>query len=306
MNITYLLFVHDNPSHVYRLIKRLETPNTDFFLHIDSKTKDDFSSIVSLSNVHVASKRFSIDWGGISMVEALLFCCSELLKVYKGGVVVFLSGYDYPIKNNEYIHSYLSQYREFNFVAASPIGSKSCSWLNHGKRRVNCYALRLSSKEIATIEPGKIDFSNMRQFAKVCYFNPPLLWKAFRIFCFYPKRVHPGYLKAYGGEFWWVLSYNSIRKIVDFSAIHPDFLNWHQNTSIPDELFIQTLAYNILPQSSIKNTCLRYIHWKTASSPDSIQLEDMALIEQIVKEKDFLFARKILDDTVCECIDKLV
>lgn len=239
MTLTYLLFVHNNPAQVYRLVKRLNAPKVDFFIHVDAKAKEDFNNLLCFPNVNFSSKRFSIEWGGITMVEALLFCCQELLEKNRGEMVCFLSGQDYPVKSNEYIQSYLQKYPTCNFVTGNYIPSPNCSWLEHGRRRIKCYALRLGAKSIATVEPRCFNWNNFRQLFKVLKYRPGCLLKAISVLLFWSRRIHPAYLLPVGGEFWWVLPVLSLEKVIAYVKIHPDFTAWHKYTSSPDELFFQ-------------------------------------------------------------------
>lgn len=300
MNVIYLIFVHDKPAHLKRLLERLNAPWVDFFIHVDKKSSEDFIFLNQYSNVHVVS-HYSIEWGGITMVEALLFCCKELLKVCKGDYIFFLSGYDYPVKSNEYIQSYLMSHKKVNYVAASPILSNKCNWLEHGRRRIECYALRLGTKSIATIEAQCFNMADIRQLLKVLRYSPSSFLKAMQIVLFYPQRKHPKNLKPYGGEFWWVLPNSSLEQLVIYVDTHPDFIEYHRGTSIPDELFFSTLVYNLFPKSSIANSCLRYVNWIKGNSPSVI--ENATLLNRLIDNGNILFARKVLDTKICDFVD---
>lgn len=306
INITYLIFAHSNPNFLQHLITRLQSPQTDFFIHIDSKSKEDFSIITSTSNIFFAKKTFNIEWGGITMVEALLSVCSELSQVCKGEMVIFLSGTDYPFKSNFYINNYLEKYKNTNFINGHKIPSNLCNWKEGGRRRIECYALRLQERCIATIEPRKLSVNNLKQFCKVLLKNPIKIVQALHIFCTYPQRKHPQYLTPYGGEFWWILPIHSIKRILKYVETHYDFLNYHKNTSNPDELFFNTLIYNLFTKEEISNNCLRYIKWKNnQSSPENITINDTKLIQNCLRQSDVLFCRKIDSIETCQFIDNL-
>lgn len=305
MNITYLIFTHTNPTFLKHLIERLQAPDTDFFIHIDKKSKESFSQLHSTPNIHFAKKRFDIKWGGISMVEALLSACEELVNVCKGKTIVFLGGTDYPIKSNQYINDYLESHKNINFIQGYSLPTTSLNWTEGGRRRIECYALRLQERSIATIEPHTLTFNNLKQMAKVLLKNPHKIRQALQIFFKYPPRKHPDYLTPYGGEFWWVLPINSIKRILKYTQEHPDFFFYHKNTSIPDELFFNTLIYNLYNEKEITNNCLRYIKWKDKPSPEDITKEDYALINECIKDPDILFMRKISSTEICKLADKL-
>lgn len=305
MNITYLIFAHANLPFLEHLINRLKAPNTDFFIHIDKKSKENFKNLTSIPNVYFAQKRFDIKWGGISMVEALLSTCEELTNVCKGEMIVFLGGTDYPVKSSQYINDYLENHRNTNFIQGYPLPTTSLNWTEGGRRRIECYALQLQDRSIATIEPHALTFNNLKQMIKVLLKNPYKIKQALQIFFKYPPRKHPNYLTPYGGEFWWILPINSIKHILKYTKEHPDFFSYHKNTSNPDELFFNTLIYNLYNKKEITNNCLRYIKWRNKPSPESITKEDYELINKYIKEPNTLYMRKINDIEVCQLIDNL-
>ena len=114
ITITYLIFAHNNAEFLLNLIEQLSYPHCSFYIHIDRKSKEDFSTIQKLANVRFTSKNIEIDWGGISMVEALISSCQEIIDLKLGDTIVFLSGNDFPIKSNEYIYKYLNDNRDKN------------------------------------------------------------------------------------------------------------------------------------------------------------------------------------------------
>lgn len=308
MKITYLIFAHENLSQLHRLISQLNATNVDFFCHIDVKCKEDISFLNQYKNVHLSKRRYSIDWGGITQVLALIACCRELCEKYKDDekrMVCLLSGYDYPIKSNDYIYNFFLAHSNLNFMAAMSIPNVRSNWTDHGRRRIECYAVRLGAKSIATIEPRKFSWGNIRQLAKVLYYNPKKMVSALGKL-FKSKRKHPRFLKPYGGEFWWILPLSSIFKIVTYIDDHPDFLNYHYDTSNPDELCFQTLAYNLFPQESMICNCLRWVNWRGGVSPQNITLQDKEKLKKVFLRKDILFVRKVADAEVSDYINSLI
>lgn len=308
MKITYLIFAHNNLPQLQRLIMQLNAENVDFFCHIDAKCSEDYSFLLQHDNVQICEQRHSIDWGGITQVQALLACCRELCMKYGDGekrMVCLLSGYDYPIKSNEYIYNYFSIHYKLNFISAIPIPNPRSNWTDHGRRRIECYAVRLGPRAIATIEPKCFNYTNMRQLAKVAYYNPRMLFKALSKL-FAARRVHPDGLQPYGGEFWWALPLESIQNLLSYVDEHPEFLEYHRNTSNPDELFFQTLVYNLFPKEFIADNCLRWVNWKGGVSPQNISLCDKRKLQVVSLKKDILFVRKVADGEVSAYINSLI
>ena len=65
MRVAHLIMAHKNPSQLARLIKKLEHPEADFFIHIDKKV--DITAFLELGdNNHIKfiNKRTLVNWGG--------------------------------------------------------------------------------------------------------------------------------------------------------------------------------------------------------------------------------------------------
>ena len=302
ITITYLIFAHNNAEFLLNLIEQLSYPHCSFYIHIDRKSKEDFSTIQKLANVRFTSKNIEIDWGGISMVEALISSCQEIIDLKLGDTIVFLSGNDFPIKSNEYIYKYLNDNRDKNFITGGRMLTPECNWEEYGRRRLECYALRVGNRKIATIEPHKLSISNLKQLVKTIIYSPNNIVKALSIWRKYPQRKHPNNLKPYSGEFWWVLPSVSLKTIISYIAAHPEFLRYHQNTSNPDEIIFNTLAHNLLPHENIMNSCLRYIKWTNSPSPSNVTIKDKKIIYECLSNPDTLFIRKVDSVETCNFI----
>lgn len=228
--------------------------------------------------------------------------------------VILLSESDYPVKSAEYIKQYLSSKGEVDFEIATPLPDENPMrspggyWLEGGRRRLECYALRLGAKSIATIEPRRFNIGNIRQLGKVVIKNPRKIPAAIKIFLFNKKRRHPHGIVPCGGEFWFGLRGGTVRQILDFEKARPDFFDYHHWTSIPDEVLLPTLVHHLVPENEIAGHTLRYINWKEngSASPEYFKQDDEALLREKVMDKDCLFVRKVADEAVCDLIDRMV
>lgn len=294
--------VHDNPQQVCRLVKKLNGENINFIIHVDKSSKCDFSSLESYPNLQIVEPSVAVGWGKMGAVNSELLCCRQNIK---SGVVVLLSGHDYPVKTNNYIFEYLKKNQDRDFVTAYSIPSKDNGLLEGGRRRLECYVIDLKPKEQATIEPRKFNIGNIRQLIKILIYNPLCLFKAFKIILFYKKRVHPQYLTPFGGEYWWVLRTETIKEILNFVDTHADFLEYHSHSAIPDEIVFPTIVWNLTPGTTI-NSCCRYINWHKGKSPKDLTLEDRDIINDCLVNPDYLFVRKISNSSTLDYIDNKI
>jgi len=305
MVLSYLLLVHSGLSNVKRLIKSISTEESKVYVHVDIKNDEDLSIIERLSNVKLIKRRFNIQWGGFSIIAALIECLKE---IQSDGCefVILLSGADYPVKNKSYIKKYIDKYGNTDFIQGEVIPSEKCHWLEGGRRRLECYALRLRDKEIATVEPRTLNLGNIRQFIKTMKFTPDKIWDFLKIYMTFPQRRHPETLKPYSGEMWWGLRMSTINKLLSYIDEHPEFVEYHKATCIPDEIFFSTLVYNLIPHNEINNDCLRFINWDNGNpgnSPNNLTLSDVLTIDKVIAADKYLFARKVTDETVINYIN---
>lgn len=262
MSICYIILAHSDLLLVAEQIKMLDSPSSCFLIHIDAKSREKLPDyVLTKENVRFADERFDIVWGDISMVEAVMKCACQALKNFtEADYFILLSGNCFPVKTADYICKYIHDSGFANFITSFRIPSDDCAWLEGGRRRLNCYAVRVNQRDIATIEPGKINCGNMRQFGKIItYCNLKAFFKALRILIFANKRSFPAQIQAYGGEFWWRLNRISIEKIMEYYYSNEIFREEMIYTSIPDEIVFPTLVNSLC--TNVKNINLTFVNW---------------------------------------------
>ena len=81
MRIAYLILAHNTPNHLARLVRALDSPNVDFFIHVDRKSDiSRFRDRLSQPNVAFLKDRIAVYWGDFSDVEATVRLIKEALK----------------------------------------------------------------------------------------------------------------------------------------------------------------------------------------------------------------------------------
>lgn len=249
----------------------------------------------------------------MNIVFALLDCLQDIQRKCHGDYVILMSESDYPVKSNGYIQRLLADHNK-DFITitplphTNPLHTPGGHWLEGGRRRYECYALRLKANSLATIEPRKINIGNIRQFVKILRDNPVKLFQALKIFIYYPKRKHPVNINPCGGDLWFILRKETVRKILEFCAENSDYLEYCKGTANLDELFIPTLVNHLVANSERENTTLRYINWQDngVSSPANLSLNDKKLLTECILNPNCLFVRKVQDMEVCYFIDETI
>lgn len=119
MRHAFLILAHNYPEELRRLIQALDHPDNDIFIHLDAKSQlqpEEFITIPTHSKV-VFVPRHEVTWGGVSQIIAEL----ELYDVayHSGDYRYFhlLSGVDYPLKSQDYIHQFFITHDGENFIS---------------------------------------------------------------------------------------------------------------------------------------------------------------------------------------------
>ena len=106
----YLIMAHNEFDMLRRLLKELDDPRNDIYLHIDKKAKGFDFNILRNSVKHsqlILIPGMNIYWGTISQVK----CELRLMQAAAKGQYHYyhlLSGSDFPLKSQDYIHEYLA------------------------------------------------------------------------------------------------------------------------------------------------------------------------------------------------------
>ena len=118
MKFAYLIMAHDNQKQLLLLLKLLDQPENDIYLHIDKKSKeidcDILNKSVNKGRLHIYSK-YCVYWGDFSQTQCQVFLLSEAVKEYHD-YYHLISGHDLPIKNPEEIQEFFESNKGKEFV----------------------------------------------------------------------------------------------------------------------------------------------------------------------------------------------
>lgn len=312
MEINYIILAHKAPLQLARLLERLFTRESRFYIHIDKdvdiypfrKELGHFSNVFFLTD----EQRISAVWADFAMVQATLNCMQQIIADKRKGYCVLMSGQDYPIKSSAYINDFLSRQYGANFIEGYPILPSECPEL--GRKRINRYKINLSkTRNDILLFPsifdkefyGNANFQSFWVLAKrksivSCL---EILPQTLR------KRRFPSYLQPYKGSQWWAFPIETIHFIDDFINGHPGYLSYHLYTFAPDEIFFQSIIHSMLDKVRIHEE-VTYVNWP----PDNLGpllLKEINFEEVMEKGRDKLFARKFdieIDSKILDLIDR--
>lgn len=297
MRYAYLILAHNNWQQLRRLIHLLDSPNADFYIHIDRRAKDfrlsEFENVCQYSGAYFYSE-FENYWGSYRLVE------SELLLLEKATTKHYdyyhlLSGTDLPIKPRAYVEDFFAKNQGKEFIhfdtderlrTDREIGRRArlYHWLQNYRRRFKANWL-----------------NGMFTFIEHCSLGIQL---ALRV-----DRLKGKNIQIYYGSQWFSITDDFAMYVLSRREL---IARLFQNTSCSDELAFQT----IIMQSDFKtrlyieernNSCLsnmRLIDWKRGKngSPYTWKPTD---IEEL-KKSECLFARKFPPDFPDDLINELV
>src|SRR5262245_43589610 len=285
MHLAYIISAYKYPLQLLRLIQRLSTSSSSFFVHVDKKTDQRiFDDIVAglrqHANVHFI-RRHQCEWGGFGHVAATLKGIAEISKTGTSvDYVILLTGQDYPIKSNDHIYRFFEE--------------------NNGKLFLEFFSLPTNHWRNRGFVGGmeRIEAWHLRVFNLHFYFPPG---RTFPIKRHFPKGFRP-----FGGSSYWCLSTQCIEYIHDVTTQNRAFVDFFKYVDVPDEIFFQTIILNSRFNEMVVNDNLRYIEWEDdlhAGSPAILRKSDFAKLASSSK----LFARKFdmsLDGEVLDLIDE--
>ena len=114
----YLIMAHDDPQLLKTLLKLLDAPYNDIYLHIDVKAKFDIEQVktyVTESKLCFI-KRMNVKWGGYSLTECVIRLLEEAIKT-EHTYYHLLSGHDLPIKNRKEIYDFYEKNSGIEYIA---------------------------------------------------------------------------------------------------------------------------------------------------------------------------------------------
>lgn len=279
--VAHLILAYKSPEQVSRLVKSLQHPNGDIFIHIDKKAdKRPFLFLSKIANVYFIQQRFVITWGGYSITECYISGMKEILAHGKYDHVVLMSGQDYPLKSMEEFHKFLDDNRGLSFMSVEKQEEDS-KWWFYAKERYSFYHLH------ETRLFGKKFFHKLSK----------------RIF---PRRefIFPGY-ELYGGPgaTFCALTAEAATYIVNFMRDNRKAYRFAKYTHASDEFWFQTLLMNSPLKVKVVNKPLWYICWKgTSKHPRVLSVIDY----NVMMSSGMFFGRKFdmhADETVMTMLD---
>lgn len=279
MRVAHLVITYTNPLQTERMIRRMQHPGFDFYIHVDKKIDiNSHAFLEKIPNVYLIKDRVNVIWAGYNTVEATLRSVKEIFRSGKHyDYIHLMSGQDYPIKSPDEIHDFFSANKGKEFMEFAHFDQ----WAEESYPRIREYHL-----------------TNFR-FPGRYYFQ----WAMNK---FLPVRKAPLSMEFYGSSMFWALTGDCLKYIVELLEKNAKLRRFMQFTWGSDEFIFQTLVLNSAFKKNVINDNLLFLdREKGAAHPNILTFNHL---QRMVQSSKF-FARKFdlsKDSIVMDKLDQFI
>ncbi|KWV58530.1 hypothetical protein AS156_33600 [Bradyrhizobium macuxiense] len=288
MNVAYLILAHRQPEQLARLVGELQSPSTEVFVHIDAHSDlGPFRRAVG-SRAHFVANRIPIHWGDYSLIRAALVLMDAALAApSRYEYLVLISGADYPLRSVDEIENFFRENNGIEFIDSvampSAAAAKPLSRLTRYKGRPGPVGWWVAKGRRLL---GGLGLMPMTRDYRKCF----------------------GELVPHAGNQWWALTRDACVYIQKFTADHPKFMRFYENTHVPDEMVFQTILANSPFRSNMRRS-ITYSDWSGGgANPSEIGERHITMfranpylrIDGIYGSGELLFCRKVTDAAVAD------
>ena len=281
----YLIIAHTNYHQLQQLVTLLDDERNDIYIHIDKKSDTTNLHLrTSYSNLYFAEKE-DVRWGGVSQLNAE-YRLFELASQLNYSYYHLISGFDLPLHNQDYIHSFFDQHQGTEFIG---FGRKNWDI----KNRVYCR--NLCGRQMRY--PNKL----IRYAFKAIRLLGNKFQNATSIYLTDNKKQDLDY--RYGCQ-WVSVTHDFVLALI---AEKQKLLSMYRYSYCPDEIYKQTFAWNshfrerLFDADNEFHGCMREIDWNRGC-PYVYRIDDYNLLSNSKK----LFARKFDERVDAEIIAQII
>jgi hypothetical protein len=268
----YLILAHHRLHQVVRLVERLSTERSVFFIHVDRRTSDSemrcLDPLRFRPNVHLVD-RFVSRWAHFGLVRATLAGLRDAMAHESIQRVTLLSGQDYPIKPVHEIETFFDENPNSTYMEHHPLPRSD--WGSRG---------------------GADRYEDIHFWAGSRHIAVPLARLGI-------ERRPPGRRRPFQGGQYFSIDRGSCEELL--VAADQRTRRFFARTHVPDEMFFQTVLMNSPAASRAVNDDLRLEIWGDGPHPRVITSADLPLLVQ----SDRLVAKKFDDSIDAEVLDQI-
>lgn len=125
MKFAYLIMAHNEPYVLEKLIRMLDYPDNDIYIHIDEKSQLINKDALYTNSAHlVVIPSRNVTWGGVSQVNIVLDLLAEALKT-QHDYYHLISGVDLPLKKHSDMVAFFENNNGKEFIGITPNWAES-------------------------------------------------------------------------------------------------------------------------------------------------------------------------------------
>ena len=259
VRIAYCLLVHKNPDQVKRLLQAIRHPGDRYYVNVFRARRRSarvpweaaFTECRDMS-VEVAY-RYSSGWGNFNLVAATLDAMRFFQRT-EYDLFVNLSGQCYPIKPAEGIR----MPHEGGARTHMEYEGYPSEAFTHGIDPISGRSYRKSELERFTHWNYRIALREFGVVLKVPRWH---------------KRLPEG-LRPFRGSQWFYMKREHVNYVLEYLDRHPAVVRFFRRSSVPDDVFFQTVLLNSPHFSEVTNSWTRYVVF-SGGRPKILTIDDL-------------------------------
>lgn len=269
MKIAIGVLAYNAPDVLQQTLRFWPADLFTVFIHVDLKADiDAYRFVENHPNAHLIPNRFDIFWGGFNMVLAEI----ELMRLCAGN-----SGFDYFMLLSDDTVPLLQPDSMIEELR------KDDNWKKHTPNNSDGIRRRYQSFVCYDVDACHPRHSEPERTFKVSDFEA-----LFSLRLLMEKGKAP-IADLFHSPQWMGLKAEDVRYIVDFHDNHPDIHRSFRFSSVPDEMYIQTILGSSPDE---RRHVEHFVFADFTRQPSPYLLETMSDLH-VAFEKRYLFARKI-------------
>ena len=284
MKLCALILAHHKPVMLGRLVRRLERAGLVAYVHIDAKANQgEFEEACRNSHPIFLTERLSINWGGFSMVEAVVRLAERALQDAALTHFVHISGDSYPIKSDA------------EFVASL---SQDVDWIDVGEPKFDSIVYQ----RIARTYLPDTNIGSLKLRFEERFLTPEVIDRFDEIRRVFAMKTSQNFPWRYAkGAQWWCLRRKTLQECLCVIRTNYEFISWFRYSSIPDESVFNSLVLNFT-DAQLSKPCPVFTIWNVVPAPyefrssediDKIRLSPLAFARKFSADADGLL--RLLD-----------
>ena len=278
MRIGCLILAHKNPLQVEKLIRAMDHPAFDLYVHVDGKTSiEPFAYLENFERVFLIRNRVKVYWGKYSLVQVELDGIAEVLDRGQYDYIHVLSAQDFPLKSPAQFYQFLCERKGQEFITCFRESDGHEWWKDAA---LHTWRYHFHNWSI----PGKYRLEAL----------------ANRLL---PRRTYPvpGH-EVVGHSQWFTITSGSARYMLAYLKEHPEVVKFFRYVWGADELIFSTVIYNNPVYKDKVEENLVYVDWsERVANPKLLTMGDLPAL----LASDKFFARKFDMEKDAAVMDEL-